>query len=222
MLTALSKEEDVAVYVGASQALVRRPIKEPAADIHGETGLDGTALLPQPLRAPADDDVSAVEAMARALAAEPAGTAWLVATGTLTNVAQMFAVHPELADHIAGLSIMGGAIGDGFTAAVAGSVNGRPRIGNTTPFAEFNILLDPEAAAALLHNPRLARKTTLVPLDLTHLVLATSTVQDLLLHGPEAVGSSDGGSTGGKTTLRTMLVELLNFFADTYKYVLST
>ncbi|EFX04413.1 uridine nucleosidase [Grosmannia clavigera kw1407] len=219
VLTALSKEEDVSVYEGAAQALVRRPLREPAADIHGETGLDGTALLPQPLRRPADD-VSAVEAMARALMVEPAGTAWLVATGTLTNVAAMFATHPTLVEHIAGLSIMGGAIGDGFTAAVAGTVNGRPRIGNTTPFAEFNILLDPEAAAALLHNPRLARKTTLIPLDLTHLVLATASVQDLLLHGPESVGKEASSSkAGGKTTLRTMLVELLNFFADTYKNV---
>lgn len=224
IVTAISKEHDIPVYAGAEQALERPAFHERASDIHGESGLDGTELLPKPARQPCTD-VTAIEAMARALRAEPAGTAWLVATGTLTNAAQLFITYPDLADHIAGLSIMGGAIGDGFTAAVTGSVDGRPRIGNTTPFAEFNILMDPEAAAALLHNPRLAPKTTLVPLDLTHLVLATAEVQDMLLYGPEGAPSEAAKAKGphgerkGKTTLRTMLVELLTFFADTYKNI---
>lgn len=111
-------------------------------DIHGESGLDGTDLLPQPLT-PAIRDVSAVDAMAKALKAEPAGTAWLVATGSMTNVAMLFAKHPELVGHIKGLSIMGGAIGGGFTTAVYGVVDNIARIGNWTQFAEFNIFVDP-------------------------------------------------------------------------------
>ena len=53
--------------------------------------------------------------MKEALFAQPKGTAWLVATGPLTNIALLFAVFPNLAEHIAGLSIMGGAIGSDFT-----------------------------------------------------------------------------------------------------------
>ncbi|OAA68644.1 uridine nucleosidase [Niveomyces insectorum RCEF 264] len=221
ILTAISKENDVQVYPGAALPLSRPPLSA-GSEIHGASGLDGTDLLPQPLR-PANPDGSAVAAMAKALGAQPPGTAWLVATGALTNVAQLFEAHPELVDHLAGVSYMGGAVGGGFTTAVMGEVNGQARIGNTTPFAEFNILLDPEAAAAVFHNPRLAQKTTLIPLDVTHLVLATPAVQDLLLHGPagscDGAGADGGSQLTGKTVLRTMLVQLLNFFADTYKKV---
>ncbi|KAL1896619.1 Uridine nucleosidase 1 [Sporothrix stenoceras] len=226
ILTAISRE-DVPVYAGASRP-IQRPPMEASADIHGETGLDGTDLLPEPrVAAKSTDADEAIEAMAAALLAEPAGVPWLVATGCLTNVALLLQRHPEIADHLGGLSIMGGAVGGGFTAAVAGEVNGVPRIGNRTAYAEFNILLDPEAAAQVFGNPRLARKTTLVPLDLTHLVLATAEVQDLLLHGPHAANPVVTDATErvpsipsqGKTVLRTMLVQLLNFFADTYNKV---
>lgn len=78
--------------------------------------------------------------MREALMAKPAGTPWLVATGALTNVALLFATFPEVGDHIRGLSIMGGAIGDGFTNAPMGHVRGEgERFGNRTPWAEFNI-----------------------------------------------------------------------------------
>ena len=95
-----------------------------------------------------------------------------------------------------------------------GRVDGHDRIGNWTPWAEFNILVDPEAASEIFGNKEIAAKTTMVPLDLSHQVLATTDVRDLLLYGKgdEKVGK-------GKTTLRTMLVELLYFFAKTYSYV---
>lgn len=88
-----------------------------------------------------------------------------------------------------------------------------------------NIIIDPEAAAFIFDNKALAAKTTMAPLDLTHLVLARQDVQELLLYGPER-GHLDNNKTNsvdetqqrkGKTTLRTMLVELLMFFAKTYK-----
>jgi len=56
----------------------------------------------------------------------------------------LFSIHPELAEHIAGLSIMGGAIGGGFSDAPMGKVHGQgERFGNWTPWAEFNIYIDP-------------------------------------------------------------------------------
>jgi uridine nucleosidase len=78
--------------------------------------------------------------MRDALMAQPKGVSWVVATGTLTNVALLFATFPEVAEHIQGLSLMGGAIGGGFTDAPMSRLAGeRSRIGNVTPWAEFNI-----------------------------------------------------------------------------------
>lgn len=119
---------------------------------------------------------------------------------------------------------MGGAIGGGFTNAPMGKVDDRERIGNWSAWAEFNILVDPEAAQQLFSNPDLNKKMVMIPLDVTHLVLATEEVQSLLLHGKgsgmEKAGVSVKGKVGeGKSTLRKMLVELLLFFAKTYKDV---
>lgn len=152
--------------------------------------------------------------MAAALKSQAPGTAYIVATGTLTNVGALFRDYPELITHVKGLSLMGGSIGGNFSDAPLGMVDGQERIGNYTPWAEFNILVDPEAAASIFGNPEIAKKTTVVPLDLSHQVLATPEIRELLLYG------RDGEKTGpGKTTLRTMLVELLYFFAKTYAYV---
>ncbi|KAF3769028.1 hypothetical protein M406DRAFT_98856 [Cryphonectria parasitica EP155] len=207
VLTAISKHNQVPVYPGASSPSQRPLLATNAEDIHGESGLDGTSLLPEPL-VPARTDQSAIEAAAAALRSCEPGTAWVVATGSMTNAAALFQTYPDLVRHVKGLSIMGGAIGDGHTSAVYGIVDGKARVGNWTPWAEFNIIIDPEAAAFIFDNKALAAKTTIFPLDVTHLVLARQDVQELLLYGPDKKG---------KTTLRTMLVELLMFFAKTYK-----
>ena len=195
---------EVPVYPGASSGLERSAVHAP--DIHGETGLDGTNLLPVPTVKHVDEP--AIQAMAAALLKCKPGSAWVVATGATTNVAQLFTAYPDVAAHIKGLSIMGGALGGGFTNAVMGKVDDRARIGNWSQWAEFNILIDPEAAASIFQNPVLAPKTVLIPLDVTHQVLATSDIQNLLLYGKDRVH--------GKTRLRVMLVELLTFFAKTY------
>lgn len=105
----------------------------------GETGLDGTELLPAPTKPPITD-TNPILAMRNALLAQPKDTAWVVATGTLTNVALLFATFPEVADHVKGVSIMGGALGGGFSDAPMGTVQGEgERFGNSTPWAEFNV-----------------------------------------------------------------------------------
>ncbi|KAI8958570.1 Inosine/uridine-preferring nucleoside hydrolase [Daldinia sp. FL1419] len=221
VLAAIGKHDSIRVYPGAAQALQRPAVH--AVDIHGESGLDGTDLLPQTPPIPAEQqrdeaETSAVQAMAKAVRACEPGTAWIAATGALTNVAAMFAANPDLAAHVRGVTIMGGSVGGGFTPAVMGVVDGVPRVGNYTQWAEFNVLIDPEAAALLFNDPVLATKITLVPLDLTHLVLATKEVQEMLLYGPP--GKDGGVREGrGKSDLRVMLVELLNFFAGTYRDV---
>jgi uridine nucleosidase len=72
--------------------------------------------------------------MAAGLLSTPKHTAWLVATGTLTNIAMLIAKYPEVVEHIEGLSIMGGAIGHGFTNAPMGKVRDSERYGNWTPY----------------------------------------------------------------------------------------
>ncbi|KAL2161503.1 hypothetical protein VTH06DRAFT_8065 [Thermothelomyces fergusii] len=222
ILTAIGKASSIPVYVGAPHALYRPPMHAPT-DIHGESGLDGTDLLPPPA-VEARTSPPAIDAAYAALKATRPGTAWVVATGAFTNAAALFLKYPDLVGHIRGLSLMGGALGGGFTGAVLGEVAGVPRVGNWTQFAEFNVVADPEAAAAIFSHRELARKTTLIPLDVTHLVLTTESVRDLLLYGREEVERGTAGEARtngrpGKTKLRVMLVELLMFFAKTYKDV---
>jgi len=204
--------EDVPVYPGASKPSTREAAHAP--DIHGASGLDGTHCLPEPTMPAQTTD--AVQVMYERLNAEPAGTAWLVAVGALTNIAALFIKHPGLVDHIAGLSIMGGAVGGGFTDAPMGTVAGEgERFGNHTPYAEFNIYCDPEAARAIFSNPVLAAKTTLTPLDLTHQFLATSEVQKSLLYGSTRSRLSEVTMASG-TPVRRLFFEILTFFAKTY------
>ncbi|KAK4946303.1 Uridine nucleosidase 1 [Elasticomyces elasticus] len=142
--------------------------------------------------------------------AQPPHTAWYVATGPCTNAALLFAAYPEVAHHLAGLSIMGGAVGGGFCPGVSkefGKTLGQTEgFGNETPWAEFNIYCDPEAAQAVFSNPIVSAKTTLVTLDLTHQCLATKEVRERLLQGNSEKPSQ----------LRLFLHEILEFFAQSY------
>ncbi|KAL9035387.1 MAG: hypothetical protein Q9214_006605, partial [Letrouitia sp. 1 TL-2023] len=226
ILTAIGKG-DIPYYAGIAKPFCRNAVHAP--DIHGvrmkssanqllgETGIDGTDLLPEAV-VPPRKDMNAILAMRHAILAQPAGKTWLVATGTLTNVALLCSAFPEVVYHIKGLSVMGGAVGGGFTQAPLGRVKGEgerlERFGNSTPWAEFNIYCDPEAARSIFSNKELADKTTLIPLDLTHQVLATKEVQQLVLYGSSASGGV------GASKIRHMYHDLLIFFAHTYAEVL--
>ncbi|CAL5867296.1 uncharacterized protein PFLUO_LOCUS1511 [Penicillium psychrofluorescens] len=209
ILEAIGKPE-IPVYPGSHKPFCRPALHAP--DIHGESGLDGTDLLPKASRPPVTDK-NPILAMRDALLAQPKGTPWVVATGTLTNVALLFATFPEVAEHIQGLSIMGGAVGNGFTAAPMSRLPGeKSRIGNVTPWAEFNLYCDPESSESIFSNAVLASKTTIITLDLTHQVLASQAMQTRILHG-----SNDPSTT--PTVLRQILHALLTFFATMYERV---
>lgn len=139
ILKAINRE-DVPVFAGVSRPFCREPAAAP--DIHGESGLDGTTCLPVP-SVPAQQE-AAIPAMYKALIQTPPKTAWLVAVGAMTNIALLFSVYPDLAEHLAGLSIMGGAVGGGFSDAPMGKIEGEgERVGNWSRWAEFNIYIDP-------------------------------------------------------------------------------
>lgn len=115
---------DAPMAVGRLRPLISAPIIAPT--VHGESGLDGPAL-PEPAFPLLEMD--AVSLMAKLLE-ESEEPVTLVPTGPLTNVAALLLAHPELKEKIACISLMGGGV----------------QYGNWTPAAEFNILVDPEAA----------------------------------------------------------------------------
>jgi purine nucleosidase/pyrimidine-specific ribonucleoside hydrolase len=133
---------EIPVAAGAGRPLVREP--RVAADVHGETGLDGPDLPPP------QADPSAQHAVD--FLAERISGATLVATGPLTNVALLLARYPETRPER--IVLMGGAIAEG----------------NVTPAAEFNIWADPEAAHRVFTS---GLDVTMVGLDVTHRALVT-------------------------------------------------
>jgi purine nucleosidase/pyrimidine-specific ribonucleoside hydrolase len=121
--------ENIPVAMGAANPL-RHPLDD-ALSYHGPNGLGSCDLPPPKLPLyPA----KAWDFLAQSVLDAP-GEITLVATGPLTNAAHAFELHPELPGLLARLVLMGGAYGL--------TPYGK---GNRTPFAEFNIWQDPEAA----------------------------------------------------------------------------
>src|SRR6187455_1359169 len=136
----LAGRGEIAVAAGADRPLVRET--RVAANVHGETGLDGPDLPPPRARPEGEHAVDF-------LAGRVAGTT-LLATGPLTNVALLLARHPRARPER--IVVMGGAIAEG----------------NVTPAAEFNIWADPEAAHRVFTS---GIDVTMVGLDVTHKAL---------------------------------------------------
>jgi purine nucleosidase len=125
-----------------------KPLLQPledAATVHGNDGL-GNSGYPEPTLRPTGEH--AVDQMIRLAESRP-GELTLLAVGPLTNVAVALMRQPRLPALFKRLVVMGGA----FTHA-----------GNTTPLAEFNIFVDPEAARMVFEA---GFELTIVPLDAT-------------------------------------------------------
>ena len=109
-----------------------RPYMPLDTAIMGQRGM-GAVRLPQP-----DielDPRTSAQLLFDLCCAYPEGLE-VLATGPLTNLALLFAEHPDSRDHISRIILMGG------------SVNG----GNTSPVAEFNIHTDAEAARVVFRS----------------------------------------------------------------------
>jgi inosine-uridine nucleoside N-ribohydrolase len=171
--------DDVPVGVGAANPLIR-PLRT-AENIHGESGLDGP-VTPEATFAP--DERGALRLVADNLegSSEPVT---LIPTGPLTNIATLLQDHPELKSRIGRIVLMGGSMS----------------LGNTTPAAEFNVYVDPEAAQVVFGS---GLPITMVGLDITHQAGA----------GPER---RERLRTAGR--VGEVAAELLEFFAGTYKSV---
>lgn len=127
--------ESIPVAMGAANPL-NHPLED-ALSYHGPDGL-GNCGLPMPLTPV--HPAKAWDFLARLVLDAPHEVT-LVATGPLTNVACAFERYPELPGLLAGLVLMGGAYGL--------TPYGK---GNRTPFAEFNIWQDPEAAHTVVKS----------------------------------------------------------------------
>jgi purine nucleosidase len=148
ILVELAGRTDVPVCPGHAQPLDRPLVT--AENVHGKTGLDG-ADRPDPVLAP--DPRHAVDFIIEQLEQRDAVT--LCTLGPLTNIADVLTRRPELAAKVDQLVMMGGGHFEG---------------GNITPAAEFNIFVDPPAAAAVLAS---GIDVVMMPLDVTHKALTS-------------------------------------------------
>ncbi len=171
---------DIPVAAGAAQPLQRT--LRTAEDIHGESGLDGPSEIPPPTFEA--DSRHAVQLIADTVRTAPQPVT-LIPVGPLTNIALFLREHPELKEKIAHISLMGGSIG----------------LGNTTPAAEFNIYVDPEAAQEIFKS---GLPITMSGLDVTHQAGAGPTERERL---------RSMGEVGG------VVAGFLEFFAGAYESV---
>lgn len=146
----LAGRPDLPVFAGCDRPM--RRVLVTAEHVHGKTGLDG-ADLPDPVM-PLQPG-HAVDFLIETLRAEPPGTVTLVPIGPLTNIGTALERAPDIASRIKRIVLMGGAYFE---------------VGNITPAAEFNIHVDPEAAALVFGS---GIPLVVVPLDVTHKALTT-------------------------------------------------
>lgn len=171
---------DVPIAEGSGKSILGA--FEEASDIHGESALDG-AELPQP--AMELSNMHAVDLIAK-LVRENSDPVTLVATGPLTNIALFLKMYPDLKGKVSEIVFMGGSASRG----------------NRTPYAEFNIWMDPEAADVVLRS---GLPVTMCGLDVTHQALVTPAIFARL----EAMA----------TPVSKTIIGLLKFFAKTYDEV---
>ncbi|MCG8492327.1 MAG: nucleoside hydrolase [Sneathiellales bacterium] len=146
----LAGRPDIKVFAGAKRPLIRDLVT--AEWIHGRTGIDG-ANLPDPTM-PLQDR-HAVDFIIETCLASEDNSITLCPIGPMTNLALAFMKEPDIIPKIQEIVCMGGAVKE---------------FGNTTPAAEFNIYVDPHAAAKVLDT---GIKFTMMPLDVTHKALVT-------------------------------------------------
>ena len=174
---------DTIVVAGAAKPFSRPLVT--AKHVHGRTGLDGVDL---PIPKMKILDVLAVDFIIETLLSSENKEITMCALGPLTNLALAISKEPEIISKIDQIVLMGGGFFEG---------------GNITPAAEFNIFVDPEAASIVINS---GVKIVMMPLDVTHQVLATKSFIEKVL----SINSNTSAAVAG----------LLNFFGryDSKKY----
>eukprot|EP00768_Dysnectes_brevis_P006136 gnl/Dysnectes_brevis/4723_a6481_514.p1 GENE.gnl/Dysnectes_brevis/4723_a6481_514~~gnl/Dysnectes_brevis/4723_a6481_514.p1 ORF type:complete len:326 (+),score=69.86 gnl/Dysnectes_brevis/4723_a6481_514:312-1289(+) len=181
-LALVGKPDAVPVYKGFAEPIKRKSIVCP--EIHGESGLGGLdwsvvdKLVPKTLVTEHSDFMDAIHHHVTEF-----GHITLVATACWTNLAMYFRKYPEDASKVR-VVCMGGSF---------------KVIGNVGSWAEFNMLVDPEAVREV--SQKVTEPVAFIPLDVTHTVLCDDMVFSRL---------AEMGEFGVKISA------LLNFFRETY------
>ncbi|MBT4137755.1 MAG: nucleoside hydrolase [Candidatus Latescibacteria bacterium] len=156
-LLQLLERNDVPVYRGADQPLVREPVY--ATEVHGKEGM-GAAVLPVSHVAAKEN---AAAFLVEQLTQRPEEVT-VIAVGPLTNLALAEKIMPGVLAKAKRVVAMGGAV-------VAP--------GNASATAEFNFYADPHAAQDVIRS---GAKLTLVPLDATQQVgLAEAVIREKIV-----------------------------------------
>lgn len=166
----LAGRSDTRVFAGASGPLSRTLVT--AEYVHGKTGLDGYEL-PDPVM-PLQEQAG-VDFIVETVMNAPAQTITLCALGPLTNLGLALQAEPRLGERLQEIVLMGGGLFEG---------------GNTTPAAEFNIYVDPEAADMVMHC---GAHVTMIPLDLTHQTLTSDAIIEAFRSMPNQTGPASAG-----------------------------
>ena len=140
---------NINVYEGESSPLKRELLT--AEWVHGTDGLGG---VPFPEPSKTEEDLDAVSFLKQSISSSEEKVT-LCVLGPMTNIGKALIEKPEISDNIEQIIFMGGS-------ATAG---------NTTPAAEFNILVDPEATEIVLHS---GIELVMMGLDVTHQAISTS------------------------------------------------
>lgn len=179
----LSGRTDVKIYAGCERPMRRKLVT--AEYVHGKTGLDGPTLPDPKLKT---EPQHGTDFIIEALRTNPDKSVTLCPLGPLTNIAMAFVKAPDIIGRVKEIVLMGG---------------GYFEQGNTTPAAEFNIYVDPDAADIVFRS---GIPITQVPLDLSHQMLST---------GPRVKKFRALGNRAGIAT-----AEMLEFFErfDEKKY----
>lgn len=172
---------DVPVYKGCGQPMIREKLVS-APEIHGESGLDGPQFGTLTKKA---EQQHAVNYIIDTLLASD-GDITIVPTGPMTNLAMAMRLCPDILPKIHEIVLMGGSY----------------QLGNMTPAAEFNILVDADAAHVVFTS---GRKITMVGLDVTRKVLCLPSIV-------ERMGKIDNKAA-------KLFVDLMTFFNKTQKEV---
>ena len=160
-----SGRNNIPVYKGEAVPLNRDLLT--AEWVHGTDGLNGVGF-PDPSKS--GESTGAVDYITQLLQKSEESTGavdyitqllqkseekiTICILGPMTNIGKVLESNPELAKNIEQIIFMGG--GAGF--------------GNHTPVAEFNILVDPEAAKIVLNS---GVKLVMMGLDVTHQAIST-------------------------------------------------
>ena len=166
----LAGRSDTRIFAGASGPLSRTLVT--AEYVHGKSGLDGYEL-PDPVM-PLQEQAG-VDFIVETVMNAPAQTITLCALGPLTNLGLALQAEPRLGERLQEIVLMGGGLFEG---------------GNTTPAAEFNIYVDPEAADMVMHC---GAPVTMIPLDLTHQTLTSDAIIEAFRSMPNQTGPASAG-----------------------------